>query len=89
MNRITKRMKSTNQSWHSGSIGAEEDVAGFALQLGPVQVELLVVFRENVGQGVQIPHEFVLLLLVIGQEETVVSELLLVLENDDPVVEQV
>jgi hypothetical protein len=89
MNKITKRMKSTNQSWHSGSIGGGEVVALGALQFCPVQVELLIVLRENVGQSVQIPHEFMLLLLVIGQEETVVSELPLVLENDDPVVEQV
>jgi hypothetical protein len=88
MNRITKRMKSTNQSWHLGSGVGEVDWDA-AVQVGPVQVELLGVLRENEGQGVQIAHEFMLLLLVIGQEETVVSELPLVLENDDPVVEQV
>jgi hypothetical protein len=67
MNRITKRTKSTNQSWHSGSGGGRVDDA-VCKQVDPVQVEVVVVFREDVGQSVQVPHEFVLPLLVIEQE---------------------
>jgi hypothetical protein len=83
MNRIKKRMKSTSQSWHLGSgVGVGEvsvcrqpapqkvvvtfrtivdaEIVGQEVVIGPV--------GEVVGQSVHVPHEFVLLLLVIEHE---------------------